>query len=328
MHPVVIAATGGVGNQLFQFAAALAVADETGAPARTCCRMYDRPWHRRAFVAARAWIRSIGADADERFRWDAMQRRPDLLRIQDEAPETCREEEARLGLTRNALKHAFRGRAAPAGMRVVRTSDHVESLVREATRSPGVPGLPFPVLIAGHLQGDRFVAPRIERIRSVVRLPRSSRYLDEWLALASRDDSVAIHVRRGDYLKPAYRHSFPIIPARWFADAAARLRALHGDLRCLVITDDPGWARDNLALPGEACITSTGRSPTAIEDLAIIAACRHQIVSNSTFGWWGARLANRAGSTVAPTLWEFGKQLPTDFLPPGWITLENPPTRA
>lgn len=328
MNPVVIAATGGVGNQLFQFASALAISDASGAPARTCCRMYDRPWHRRAFVAARAWVRSIGADADERFRRDAMRRRPDLLHVQSEAPETSREEEARLGLTRTALKRAFRGRGAPGTFRVVRTNDEVGLLVRDVARGPGAPSLPGPVLIAGHVQGDRFVAPRIERMRSVIRLPRSSAYLDEWLPVASSEDSVAVHVRRGDYLKPAYRDSFPIIPARWFADAADRLRALHGRLHFLVITDDPAWARDNLTLPGEVRVTSAGRSPTAIEDLALIAACRHQIVSNSTFGWWGARLANRAGSTVAPTLWEFGKQLPTDFLPPGWITLENPPTRA
>jgi hypothetical protein len=328
MNPVVIAATGGLGNQLFQFAAALAISDASGAPVKTCCRMYDRPWHRRAFLAMRRWYRSLGASTDERFRLRAMQRRPDLLDLLPDVAETTAAEEVRFCLSRDSLKRAFAGsRGAPEGMCLVRTVEEVERLVSDDSGHHGKPGLHRPVLVAGHMQGDRLVAPRADRIRSMVRLPHSSPYLDAWMPVASGEDSVAIHVRRGDYLKPAYRDSFPILPASWFSKAVHLLQSRHGRLRFIVVSDDPAWVRTKLSLQTEIHLACGSGSPSALEDLALIAACKHHVISNSTFSWWGARLGNRGGDTVAPTLWEFGRTLSADFLPDGWIALSNPPTR-
>ena len=320
MQPVTIAATGGLGNQLFQLAAAVGIADATGRRVRVCCRMYDRPAARRAFVAVRRLVRGLWTDADGRFRLDAMVRRPVLLDLQGEATETAPGDDRRRGFSRRSLKRAFRDRDARIpGALVLRTAEEALE-VRDGRVTAGPDVTP---LIAGYMQDDRLVAPQLERIRRMVRLPAGTAYLERWMPHAAGDRTVGLHVRRGDYLKPAFRGLMPVLTADWYERAARELCARHGDLRFLVVSDEPGWARERLRLPGPTTVASLDHPPSAQEDLALLAACRHQVISNSTFGWWGARLGARGGSVAAPTRWLVGQPPDPHLLPGSWIRVEN-----
>jgi hypothetical protein len=320
MQPVTIAATGGLGNQLFQLAAAVGIADATGRRVRVCCRMYDRPAARRAFVAVRRLVRGLWTDADGRFRLDAMVRRPVLLDLLEEAAETSPGDDRRRGFTRRSLKRAFRDHEARiTGALVLRTAGEALE-VRDGRVSAGPEVTP---LIAGYMQDDRLVAPQLERIRRMVRLPAGTAYLARWMPHAAGDRTVGVHVRRGDYLKPAFRGLMPVLTAGWYERAAHELCARHGELRFLVVSDEPGWARERLRLPGPTTVASLDHPPSAQEDLALLAACGHQVISNSTFGWWGARLGARGGSVVAPTRWLIGQPPDPHLLPGSWIRVEN-----
>ena len=325
MRPVTIAATGGLGNQLFQLAAGMALADVTGRPIEVCTRMYDRPAARRAFLAARRWVRGLWADADGRFRLDAMVRGPELLSVQCAAPATDARNDRARGLTRASLRQAFRDPSFRiAGAHILRTRAEVEAVVggRAAVAADHAP------LVCGFMQTDAFVAPRIDALRAAVTLPRDTPYAKRWISAARARPTVGVHVRRGDYAKPAYRDLFPIVPPGWYAEAGELLRARLGDVRFLVVTDDPGWVKANLRLPGATDIASGEHPPSPLEDLAVLAACAHHVIANSTFGWWGARLAAGDGHVVAPTCWLLGETPDPDLLPPSWHRLENPRTRA
>ena len=321
MEPVIIAATGGLGNQLFQFAAAVGVAQATGRGIRVCCRMYDRPLARRAFVAVRKAVRGLWTDSDGRFRLDAMARRPVSLEVQRTATETDRREDRRRGLDRKSLKRVFRDRSATiAGSRILRTAD--EALVlASGTQRLSPTDRP---LVAGFMQDDRLVAPVLGRVRESLELPRDTPYLARWLPHAAGERTVAVHVRRGDYLKAAFRDSIPVLPASWYARAAAVVRERHGDVTFLVVTDEPGWARRELRLPGESIVASADHPASAQEDLALLAACRHHVISNSTFGWWGARLSRPGGTVIAPERWLLDRAPDPHLLPDEWLRLPNP----
>lgn len=320
MQPVTIAATGGLGNQLFQLAAAAGIASATGREVRVSCRMYDRPAVRRAFLAARRLVRGLWTDADGRFRLDAMVRGPVLLDLQREAAETHPSEDRRRGFTRRSLKRAFRDPAARIdGALILRTADEALAL-----RDGHVRAAPeVTPLVAGYMQDDRLVAPQLERIRRMVRLPADTAYLARWMPHAADGRTVGVHVRRGDYLKPAFRDLMPVLTADWYRRAAHALCARHGELRFLVVSDEPGWARERLRLPGPTTIASLDHPPSAQEDLALLAACGHQVISNSTFGWWGARLGSRGGSVAAPTRWLIGQPPDPNLLPESWVRVEN-----
>lgn len=324
MRPIVIAATGGVGNQLFQFAAARAIARATGRAVEVCYRRSDQTRARRAFLAARSWIRGLGADADRRYELARLARGPDLLRIQSEARETTPEEDRAAGRSRGSLKQASRGRPLP-GARVLVEPDEVSAVIADPT---SVPPDRF-IVVAGILAVDRFVAPQLESLRAAIRLPAESEYARRWLErIRSMGPVVGVHVRRGDYLKPKFADTIHLLRPSWYARGAEILRERHGGLSFVVVSDEPAWCRANLRLPGPTHLAS-GEHPTdPLDDLAILAACRHHLVANSTFSWWGARLAAEGGSQVVPRHWMKGSLLHPEILPQSWTVLDNEATRG
>jgi hypothetical protein len=138
------------------------------------------------------------------------------------------------------------------------------------------------------------------------------------------DRTVGVHVRRGDYLKPAFRGMLPVLSASWFESAAQIVRQRHGDVRFLVVTDDPAWARDRLRLPGPTEVASLDHPSSPLDDLVLLSRCAHHVVSNSTFGWWGAKLSTAGGSVIVPTRWSFRPPTPPNLLPASWHALDNP----
>jgi hypothetical protein len=245
------------------------------------------------------------ADADGRFRLDAMARGPELLAVQRAAPATDARADRARGFTRVSLKRAFRDPAFTIeGARILRTRIEVEAIIDG---------------------GDTIAAGDTPLISGF--LPRDTPYAARWIRTARERPTVGVHVRRGDYAKPAYRDLFPIVPAAWYAQAGEMLRARLGEVRFLVVTDDPGWVKANLRLPGATDIASGEHPASPLEDLAVLAACAHHVIANSTFGWWGARLSTSGGQVVAPTCWLLKETPDPDLLPTSWLRLENPRTR-
>ena len=327
MRPVTIAAIGGLGNQLFQFAAALALAQASGRDIRLCVRMYDQRMLRTAFVRARGWFLSALSDADGRFRLGAMSRTAEITTMQRLARASTMAEDAAAGLTRRSLRRVFRDPSATIeGVHVLRT---VTEVVAAAERRSPIAADRLP-LIAGYVQGDVLVSTVLDRMRGEITWPDTP-YVRKWRRTAECPTTVGVHVRRGDYLRSAFRDLFPLLQAEWYRRAAEVLVARHGALRFLVVTDEPAWAKAHLKLPGPVDLPSAEHPASPQEDLALLASCRHHIIANSTFSWWGARLAGRggdAGDVVAPTAWHMlGKPLDPGYLPASWILLPNVPSR-
>jgi hypothetical protein len=321
MPPIVIALTGGLGNQLFQFAASLALAESTGRGIQVCLRGYDRPASRRLFLQVRRWWRSIGADAARLHALEALVRRPELPGLTDLA-ETTREQDRRLGLDRRTLKRALGG-SDLVGVETLHESDEVLEVVAGRRSIPS----DRPILIAGFMQSDSIVAPQVESIRRRLRLPVETPHAARWVREVRAVPSVAVHVRRGDYTKKAFEKVFALLSPSWYAGAADLVATRESQATWFVFSDDPAWCREHLKLPGECRFIESESPVSPAEDLAIMAACRHHIVANSTFSWWGARLATGSGVVVAPTRWTLDSASPPDLLPASWRNLENPASR-
>lgn len=105
---------------------------------------------------------------------------------------------------------------------------------------------------------------------------------------------TSIHVRRGDYLKMLFKHPFCGLK---YYQKAIDLIGRNG--KFIVVSDDIGWCRKYLKL--EKVIFVENTSP--IIDLYIQSFCENNIISNSSFSWWGAYLNKNKGKVVAPRLW-------------------------
>ena len=91
--------------------------------------------------------------------------------------------------------------------------------------------------------------------------------------------------------------------------------------KLFVFSDDIPWCRSAFAGTDVAFVDVNGPDD-AVDDLRLMAACRHHIIANSSLSWWGAWLAHHPEQVViAPQPWLPGADSDRDLLPPHWIKL-------
>jgi hypothetical protein len=130
------------------------------------------------------------------------------------------------------------------------------------------------------------------------------------------NNSVFIHVRRGDYVGLQQYHG--LVPESYYQEALARVRAANPDCRVYVFSDDPDWCRNTYK---DAKVIQSGDKYI---DMQLMKSCKHAVIANSTFSWWAAWLgADKSGGMVfAPKKWFAHASLDsTDIIPERWTTL-------
>lgn len=136
-------------------------------------------------------------------------------------------------------------------------------------------------------------------------------------------ESIAVHVRRGDYVSNPGTSAHHGVLGLPYYEAAMHLAAQNSrNPIFFVFSDDIPWARDRLGRLG-TCVFVDQNSGAASEDLRLMSACKHQIIANSSFSWWAAWLnTNPTKRVVAPKNW-LAKPADTfkDVFAAGWTTL-------
>jgi hypothetical protein len=127
--------------------------------------------------------------------------------------------------------------------------------------------------------------------------------------IARASPSVAVHVRRGDYVSLQAAAKFHgTLPLSYYQRAARRIQD-HEERPCwFVFSDDIEWCRDALLFLGESAIfVGHNQGRDAWQDLHLMSLCQHHIIANSSFSWWGAWLSERRGRVGqmihAPARW-------------------------
>lgn len=134
--------------------------------------------------------------------------------------------------------------------------------------------------------------------------------------------AVAVHVRFFDAPQELGVNN---APGDYYARAIARMECLAPDAHYFVFSDQPAAARDQIPLPMDriTLVSHNQGDENAFADLWLMTQCQHFILANSTFSWWGAWLAGRAGKQViAPGFemregkmwWGFEGLLPAEWI--------------
>jgi hypothetical protein len=140
--------------------------------------------------------------------------------------------------------------------------------------------------------------------------------------------SVSLHVRRGDYVNnPDVAAVHASVEQGYYDRAIATIRRMFGDeLDFFVFSDDPAFATQAFAaLPRAHVVRSDPER--SWEDMFLMARCQHHIIANSSYSWWGAWLNAKPDKVVfAPAQWFTRQRLATtniiDLFPSGWIILK------
>ena len=193
--------------------------------------------------------------------------------------------------------------------------------------NPAVLSAPDNTYLHGYFQSEAYFADAIPALRRDLTIitPPSPENAD-WLARIAADNaSVSLHLRRGDYVsdsKGAATHG--TCDAAHYRRAIAALTERTGTQPSLYIfSDDPDWARANLDLGLPMQVPGHNGPDVPHEDLRLMSACRHHIIANSTFSWWGAWLDPRPDAvTIAPRRWFADPALSNpDILPARWVAV-------
>ena len=136
--------------------------------------------------------------------------------------------------------------------------------------------------------------------------------------ISTATNPVAIHIRRGDYTKPEIQSYHGILPISYYRQGIELIKSKAENPIFYIFSDDPEWCEHNLKFIGHKQIIS--RNTQAWEDMYLISRCKHQIIANSSFSWWGAWLnANSEKIVVAPKKWF--NNVDINILPKEWISI-------
>jgi hypothetical protein len=182
----------------------------------------------------------------------------------------------------------------------------------------------------GYYQSPLYFAHSHKTLSQVLRIDENIiRRVAEEVPQVLRQNSVTVHVRRGDYSRPPFNQMYKLMDLDYFLKALEYLE----DVELLILlTDDKAWCKENLErrLPYKV-IYSPFRDE--LFDFVLLHLGRRLILSNSSFSWWAAFLKLLQGDThvtvIAPSRWyrASGKLAYLDnrvhFFPPSWRLIET-----
>jgi hypothetical protein len=187
----------------------------------------------------------------------------------------------------------------------------------------GFTAIPDDVYVIGGFESEKYFSGFAEHIRRAYSFASSLRGLPLYAEISS-NQSVAVHIRRGDKIR-SKKHAASdmgyLLSAISIAEARIEKPAFY------VFSDDIPWCVKNLPSLVKKSLHFVEHRPgvdDVLTDLFLMSNCRHNITGPSTFSWWAAWLNPNPGKIVVaphPRLWFRDTSGRSDLLPDKWIVV-------
>ena len=135
-------------------------------------------------------------------------------------------------------------------------------------------------------------------------------------------NSVSVHFRRGDYTKARVAKVFGSCSENYYKNAIKLIAENTKEpLTLFVFSDDIAWAKHNIKFNYKTIFVDINSGKQGIFDLILMKNCKHNVIANSSFSWWGAWLnENPDKNVIAPTPWMENTE-DNDLIPESWVKL-------
>ncbi len=147
----------------------------------------------------------------------------------------------------------------------------------------------------------------------------------EFLSKIQNCNSIAIHIRRGDYISDSetYKKHGDICSLAYYSKGIQMMKDKVEEPNFFVFSDEPEWAKKHLKIDCPCFFISHNNPSKGFEDLRLMRNCKHFIIANSSFSWWGAWLSNNPQKIViSPQKWlKDDSFLVKDLIPEDWIRI-------
>jgi hypothetical protein len=190
---------------------------------------------------------------------------------------------------------------------------------------PTILQLPGKVYLKGYWQSEQYFIDIADNIRQAFTFPPLAQGQNQQLAQQIRAvNAVSIHIRRTDYVTdPAANHVLGPCTLYYYERCIRYIMERVATPHFFIFSDEPEWTRAHLKLTQPATYVAHNGPEQDFEDMRLMSLCKHHIIANSSFSWWGAWLASyRDKLVLAPQQWFRDPAWDaTDLLPPQWIRL-------
>jgi hypothetical protein len=293
---IVVKQSSGLGNQLFQYAAGRCLAKRHGASLRIAHqlpRLLVSHGHTRSVLLQRF---AISAPVRQASYFDRI--------VVSDQPR---------------LQSIARFTRAVRRVQVIRQDPARCLFPQDLKIAPGA----RTVYLQGFWQDHSMVREVEEELRRELTLiePLRGRNLEVAKRIAGARNPVSIHLRRGDY--GAFFGENMMLPSAYYQHAISHILNEERHSTFFVFSDDVQFAKDWLRGDPRFVVVDHNNETAAHEDLRLMSLCRHHIIANSTFSWWGAWLNPRSDKRViAPASWLGFDTATTAIACPDWTLLD------
>jgi len=182
------------------------------------------------------------------------------------------------------------------------------------------------IVLWGYWQSEKYFTDVADDVRRAFRF--KNELFGEAAELAEKiksSNSVSLHVRRGDYLTfKNNKELFGETNISYYEKAIVYIAERVETPRFFVFSDDIAWCKENIKIQFPVIyVSDLSAGPKNAFHLELMSLCKHNIIANSSFSWWGAWLnSNPNKIVVTPEKWYAGQDSKTaDITPRNWIKI-------
>lgn len=278
---VEVSLSGGIGNQLFQFAAGLSLCSQLDAEL-----VLNLSWYGRKTSAAQRKMQLHYFVEVDKFQTHSTSIHPTIDRMKRIA---------------QGYKIVNEAEYDPERFLLIRTNRNV--------------------VMNGYWQSERYFSAVSSLLRASIKQDDfTSKSANDLAESIKSSKCIGIHVRRGDYVTdPKTRAVHGVCDRAYFLDAVRFIKERNEVDSLIVFSDDTEWCQNNLEFEFRTKIID--ESICDVDQLKLLSLCGHHIISNSSFSWWAAWLGSKPEQNVVyPTSW-FADGRALESMPAGWIEL-------
>ncbi|CAG5007978.1 O-antigen biosynthesis glycosyltransferase WbnK [Dyadobacter sp. CECT 9275] len=177
--------------------------------------------------------------------------------------------------------------------------------------------------LTGFFQSEKyFNSIKTELLREICWQPEHNHIVN----VIKNTNSVSLHIRRGDYAANYKTQKFHgLLPLEYYNNAIKYITDRISDIHIFVFSDDINWSKQHLNFKGKLTFVEENSASESYKDLQLMSLCKHNIIANSSFSWWGAWLNQHTNKiVVAPKRWfadTTAQEQSHDIVPKEWIRL-------
>ena len=289
---IIVQLKGGLGNQLFQYAAGLSLAMRHNVEVKVDITQLQQP------------DKEIGTS-----------RYFELENLED-PPEVATVSEIN-ALTRRPFLEIYLEKFLPSYKRIVYNEKRFEfdkNFYNAASN----------IYLKGYRQSEQYFSSIESHIRSTFHFkPTVISGIHGYLESLVGKETVSIHIRRGDYTNHKVRSLHGTLEEQYYQDAIDKISSALENPVFLIFSDSIDWVKKNIKFTRNVEFVSGTVTKNHYEDFFIISRCKHNIIANSSFSWWAAWLnPNPVKIVIAPKKWFNNAPYNTkDLIPDGWLRI-------